>query len=136
VTIQTLGVINPISAREDGTIIAGEQRWHAAQQAGLAEVPVRIYDVDDQQAELLRICENLHRRNLKPSEMLRAVERLYLSAVPELEGDKRVEHASGRSASSRAWTTPRPAGSGWPRGASPRPKRCCWRASAPAGSTA
>lgn len=44
----------PIIADEDGCIADGEHRWRAAQEVGLEEVPVRMYDVDDATRRLWR----------------------------------------------------------------------------------
>ncbi len=62
-------------------IIAGEQRWRAAKEAGLSSVPVRVFDADEETVERLRIEENLRRRTLKPSETARAIRRLHQMAA-------------------------------------------------------
>ncbi|MEI5579279.1 ParB/RepB/Spo0J family partition protein, partial [Streptomyces brasiliscabiei] len=50
-SIRVQGVIQPIVVREIGKnqfeIIAGERRWRAAQEAGLAEIPAVVREVDD-----------------------------------------------------------------------------------------
>lgn len=75
-SIREHGLINPITIRPDGLIIAGEQRWRAATQAGLATVPVTVRDVaDDAEVELIRIAENLRRRTIKVSETAKAIRR-------------------------------------------------------------
>ena len=49
----------PIIARtEDMTLIAGETRWKAAQRLGLEWVPVRLLDISDEDAHLLRMADN------------------------------------------------------------------------------
>jgi ParB family chromosome partitioning protein len=88
-SIHQEGVINAIAITPDGTIIAGEQRWRAAVAAGLAAVPVRVFDADPQTVERLRIQENLRRRTLKPSEIARAVCRWY-----ELNGAQQGRHVT------------------------------------------
>ncbi|MBQ8647873.1 MAG: ParB/RepB/Spo0J family partition protein [Oscillospiraceae bacterium] len=67
------GVLQPIAVRPKAlgagyTIIAGERRWRAARMAGLAEVPVVIRDVTDEQAMELALIENLQREDLDPVE--------------------------------------------------------------------
>ena len=54
----------------DGTyqIIAGERRWQASKVAGLKKVPVRIKEVDDDQALELALIENIQRSDLNPIE--------------------------------------------------------------------
>jgi 16S rRNA G966 N2-methylase RsmD len=44
----------PIITDADGLIADGEHRWRAAQEIGLAEVPVRQYDIDDGKRRLWR----------------------------------------------------------------------------------
>ena len=58
-SIKERGVIQPILVRPDKNsngkyeIIAGERRWIASQNAGLHEVPVIIFDIDDIKAILI-----------------------------------------------------------------------------------
>jgi ParB/RepB/Spo0J family partition protein len=75
-SIKDHGLINPITITPDNLIIAGEQRYRAAVQLELSEVPVIIRTPkDDLEIEELRLAENLARRNLPPYQMARAVER-------------------------------------------------------------
>lgn len=66
------GILQPIIVRshpsgEPGQfqIIAGERRWRAAREAGFDEVPVLIKEVDDQEAQLVSLVENLQRLDLE-----------------------------------------------------------------------
>ena len=54
----------------DGTyqIIAGERRWQASKAAGLKKVPVRVKEVDDDQALELALIEKIQRSDLNPIE--------------------------------------------------------------------
>lgn len=45
---------NAIVADTDGLIADGEHRWRAAQEIGLEEVPVKMYDIDDADRRLWR----------------------------------------------------------------------------------
>ena len=45
---------NHIIANTDGLIADGEHRWRAAQEIGLDEVPVKFYDIDDDERRLWR----------------------------------------------------------------------------------
>ncbi len=80
-SIESQGVVQPIvvtpRAGGDFTIIAGERRWRAAGQAGLAEVPVVVRRVGSD-AELLEtaLVENLQRSDLNPLEEAEAYRRL------------------------------------------------------------
>lgn len=49
-------------------LVAGERRYRAAQKLGLAEVPVVIRKLTDEEALALSLIENLHREDLNPVE--------------------------------------------------------------------
>ena len=71
-SIAQYGVLTPLIARplKDGTyeIISGHRRVHAAQAAGLTEVPVIVRDMDDDAATVLMVDSNLQREHILPSE--------------------------------------------------------------------
>ena len=71
-SIQSKGVLEPILVRplDSGRfrIIAGERRFRAALEAGLAEVPCIELDVPDNEVLEIALIENLHRRDLHPFE--------------------------------------------------------------------
>ena len=79
-SIKAQGVIQPIVVRPIGRdryeIIAGERRWRAAQQAGLAEVPAVVREVPDQAAIAMALIENIQREDLNPLEEAGALKRL------------------------------------------------------------
>jgi len=79
-SIAIQGVIQPIVVRpvegERYEIIAGERRWRATQQAGLADIPVVIRDVDEPTAVAIGLIENIQRADLNPLEEAGALERL------------------------------------------------------------
>jgi len=79
-SIKAQGVIQPIVVRAIGRdryeIIAGERRWRAAQQAGLAEVPAVVREVPDQAAIAMALIENIQREDLNPLEEAGALKRL------------------------------------------------------------
>jgi hypothetical protein len=71
-SIAQYGILTPLIARplEDGSyeIISGHRRAHAAELAGLTEVPVLVRDMDDDAAIVLMVDSNLQRESILPSE--------------------------------------------------------------------
>lgn len=65
-------MLTPLIARplEDGgyEIISGHRRAHAAEMAGLTEVPVLVRNMDDDAATVLMVDSNLQRESILPSE--------------------------------------------------------------------
>jgi len=77
------GVMQPLLVRPvlgDPTasheVIAGERRLRAAMKAGLDEVPVIVKDVDDEQAAVMALIENIQRQDLNPMEEAKGIKRL------------------------------------------------------------
>lgn len=79
-SIKVHGVLEPLLVSEiaDGKyqIIAGERRYRAAIQAGLAEVPVLIREVPDNAALAMALIENIQREDLNPLEEAQGLSRL------------------------------------------------------------
>jgi ParB family chromosome partitioning protein len=78
-SIRESGIVQPILVRRHGErfqIIAGERRWRAAQQAGLATVPIVVRDVADDRLLELALVENIQRQELSPLEEAQAFHRL------------------------------------------------------------
>ena len=71
-SIESKGVLEPLLVQPiaEGRyrIIAGERRFRAAMEAGLAEVPCIELDVPANEAMEIALIENLHRRDLHPFE--------------------------------------------------------------------
>ncbi len=79
VSLRQNGMLQPILVRPHASglqIIAGERRWRAAQQAGLATVPVTVKAVEDDQLLELALVENIQREELQPLEEAQAYQRL------------------------------------------------------------
>ncbi len=82
-SIKLNGLIQPIAVRSNYSgntkyeIIAGERRWLAAQKAGLHEVPIRILDLNDNEALEVAIVENIQREDLNPIEEAKGYENLF-----------------------------------------------------------
>ena len=78
-SIRQHGIIQPLVVREVGgllELIAGERRWRAAQEAGLAQVPVITRVATDLEVLELSLIENLQRADLNPIEEAQAYSRL------------------------------------------------------------
>jgi ParB family transcriptional regulator, chromosome partitioning protein len=70
-SVRTHGILQPLVVRSLGDrfqLIAGERRLRAAQQVGLAKVPVRVVDFNDQQVLEAALVENIQRSDLNPIE--------------------------------------------------------------------
>lgn len=79
-SIRERGIIQPLIVREvDGTyeLIAGERRWRAAKELGLAEAPAIVREATDREVLELALIENLQREGLNPVEEASAYERLH-----------------------------------------------------------
>ena len=79
-SIKSVGLIQPIIVRSTGDeqyeIIAGERRWHAAQEAGLTEIPVIIREIDDKTAAAVALVENIQRQDLNAIEEANGMQKL------------------------------------------------------------
>ncbi|ADZ93420.1 ParB/RepB/Spo0J family partition protein [Marinomonas mediterranea] len=79
-SIRQQGIMQPIVVRpiEDQKyeIIAGERRWRAARIAELEQVPVIVRHVEDSDAVVLALIENIQREDLNPIEEALALQRL------------------------------------------------------------
>jgi len=69
-SIREHGVLQPILVRPTGPnryqLVAGERRWRATKQAGLATIPALIEEIDDDTALEISIIENLQREDISP----------------------------------------------------------------------
>ena len=72
-SIQTQGILSPLIVRpientDKYEVISGHRRLHAAQKAGITEVPALIYALDRDSAAIAVVHSNLHREHILPSE--------------------------------------------------------------------
>jgi ParB family transcriptional regulator, chromosome partitioning protein len=70
-SVRTHGILQPIVVRPVGDqyqLVAGERRLRAAQDVGLASVPVRIVNFNDQEVLEAALIENIQRADLNPIE--------------------------------------------------------------------
>src|SRR5881227_264425 len=78
-SIRQHGIIQPLIVRQAGArfeLIAGERRWRAAQEIGLAQVPIIIRSASDLEVLELSLIENLQRADLNPIEEAQGYARL------------------------------------------------------------
>ena len=75
-SIEAQGLLQPVVVRPRPAggyeLIAGERRWRAAREAGVAKVPALVREADDQQSLLLSLVENVAREQLSAVEEARA----------------------------------------------------------------
>lgn len=72
-SIQMQGVLSPLIVRpientDEYEVVSGHRRLHAAQKAGITEVPALIYALDRDAAAIAVVDSNLHREHILPSE--------------------------------------------------------------------
>ena len=72
-SIHTEGILSPLIVRpledtEEYEVISGHRRLHAAQRAGLSEVPALVYEISREEAAIMLVDSNLHREHILPSE--------------------------------------------------------------------
>ncbi len=64
-------MMQPVLLRRRGAgfeLVAGERRWRAAQQAGLAQVPAIVRELTDEESAQFALVENVQREDLNPME--------------------------------------------------------------------
>lgn len=78
-SIKSKGIIQPLIVREKGgfyEIVAGSRRYHASKSLGIKELPVIIRDLQDRDALVFSVIENLQRQDLNPVEEAECFKRL------------------------------------------------------------
>src|SRR5438552_6369137 len=100
-SIRAQGVVQPVLVRPRAAggfeLIAGERRWRAAREAGVATVPAVVREADDRDSILLALVENVAREQLSAVEEARA----YAVLIDEFDlGLGQVAERVGRSKSS------------------------------------
>jgi len=72
-SIQEQGILSPLVVRpientDEYEVISGHRRLHAAEKAGIREIPALIYALDRDSAAIAVVDSNLHREHILPSE--------------------------------------------------------------------
>lgn len=76
-SIKKYGVIQPIIVRKEAefyTIIAGERRWRACNNANLKTIPSIVRDIENKNASEIALIENIQREDLNPIDEATAYE--------------------------------------------------------------
>ena len=61
-------IVRPLEGTDGYEVISGHRRLHAAQRAGLSEVPALVYEINREEASIMLVDSNLHREHILPSE--------------------------------------------------------------------
>jgi len=98
-SIGALGILEPLVCTNGGDryqVVAGARRLAAAKKAGLAEVPVIVRELTEEQRQEAMLIENLQRSDLSPLEEAKAFKRLL-----DLDGysQRKLAERIGRSQS-------------------------------------
>ncbi len=75
-SVRVHGVLQPVLVRPINAVgevvlyelVAGERRWRAAKEAGLASIPATVRDLTDKEVLEIQVVENLQRADLHPIE--------------------------------------------------------------------
>jgi ParB family chromosome partitioning protein len=81
-SIRERGLLSPVTVKPLGDnqfdLIAGQRRYLACRMIGLPEIPAIIReDLDDTQAVIISLIENVHRAEMNPMDKARAFQRIY-----------------------------------------------------------
>lgn len=98
------GLINPITLRADLTLIAGYHRLAAAKLLGWTQIAATILQVDDDEAELVEIDENLRRHDLTVWEQSKHIARR--EAIMRARGERAAEGGYRRNDSATVAESP------------------------------
>ena len=87
-SIRQVGILSPVILRpiDDGyEMVSGHRRMHAAQFAGLTEIPAVVRDMTDEEAVIFMVDSNLQREEILPSERAKAYQ-MKMEAIKKQAG--------------------------------------------------
>lgn len=77
-SIQRVGLINPIVIQHSGELRAGERRWEACKSLGWTHISVQfVEDLSEDELQLLELDENVRRKNLTWQEECDAIDKYH-----------------------------------------------------------
>ena len=89
-------------------VIAGHRRWRACELAGLEEMPVIIWELDDDDATVVMVDTNIQREDILPSEKAKAYRMKYEALKHQgSKGDKHTADEVGEGTGDSARTVQR-----------------------------
>jgi ParB/RepB/Spo0J family partition protein len=101
-SIKQQGILQPLIVRQveedEYEIIAGHRRFMAAEVLNMTDVPVIVKDVNDEDAEIIRMIENVQREDVHPLEEAEAYEELM-----KKHNYKTVEEVAAKSGKSNSY---------------------------------
>jgi len=108
-SIKELGLLNPITVNEDGTLIAGMHRLEACKLLGYEEIKVNKINLNALLAELAEIDENLVRNELhwlEQDKQLRRRKAIYEELHPETShgGDRKSKESKRNNSALKTFT--------------------------------
>jgi ParB family transcriptional regulator, chromosome partitioning protein len=112
-SLKNQGLIHPVLVRPAGDeyeLVAGLRRTIAAQQLGWRTIRAEVREMTDDEAEFIKLSENIHREEVTPVDEMRFF--LYLKEKFDLNDDQ----ISVQIGKSRAYVTQRTAMQKWPEG--------------------
>lgn len=85
------GIVRPCEGGYE--VVAGHRRWRACELAGLAEMPVIIRKLDDDESTVIMVDSNIQREDLLPSEKAKAYRMKYeaMKHQGSREGGRTIE---------------------------------------------
>ena len=95
-SMKNIGQLQPVAVRKAGKpgfyrLVVGERRWRAAQLGEIAQLDAMVWEMDDDEAFIAQVAENVNRQDMTPMEEAAAYAKLTakgweVKAISELYG--------------------------------------------------
>lgn len=99
-SIREKGVLEPVLVRPAGAryeLVIGSRRFAAAKEAGLKKIPAVVRDMDDEEAIVASLIENIQRRDIEPEEEYDALMELRRLNPKSYGSAEQIAKALGKS---------------------------------------